>query len=46
MTKYYERYSMPNNEQLYSGNFETRSKYYFEWKIQDRLKKSKKIKII
>lgn len=43
-SRYYERYSMPNNEQLYSGNFETHSKYYFEWKIQDRLKKIKKDK--
>lgn len=43
-SRYYERYSMPNNEQLYYGNFETHSKYYFEWKIKDRLEKIKKDK--
>lgn len=43
-SRYYERFSMPNDIQLSEGDFPTHSKYYFEWKIKDRLNKIEKDK--
>lgn len=43
-SRYYERFSMPNDVQLSEGDFPTHSKYYFEWKIKDRLSKIEKDK--
>lgn len=40
-SRYYERYAMPTDIQLSSGDFPTHSKYYFEWKIKNRLEQIK-----